>query len=238
MLTLAQEYGAPYNMPEPKSASFRASIKAQQYASGGVDNASKGWIVVLFLVFIMNIIVLVYFICHNGIVTDFSEPPTLFALAVNSPPSHVLAGSCGGGPRGKQYTVNWFVNQDGDHLFMEPKYGQDLDHEKHGHVHVHDNGHTYSHGNGHTHTHQSIPQNSPPLADTNNDPFEQPPPASPGRSSVFSGITERFKGRDHQSRPMSIARSPQSPTQSDMEGNTSRARKQYDKLASRRSVLF
>jgi hypothetical protein len=100
---------------------FNASIRAQQYASGGIeDAASRAWVIVLLLVFLMNILVLIYFIIHRGLVTDFSEPPNLFALAVNSPPSHVLAGSCGGGPEGKQYMVNWFVNHEGNHLFMEP----------------------------------------------------------------------------------------------------------------------
>jgi hypothetical protein len=99
---------------------FNASVKAQQYASGGVDSVSKGWMVVLLLVFLMNIFVLFYFLLHRGLVTDFSEPPNLFALAVNSPPSHLFAGSCGGGPEGKQYVVNWFVNTEGDHLYMEP----------------------------------------------------------------------------------------------------------------------
>jgi len=100
---------------------FDAYIRAQQYASGGIENAaSRAWVVVLVLVFLMNILVLIYFIIHRGLVTDFSEPPNLFALAVNSPPSHVLAGSCGGGPEGKQYLVNWFVNHEGNHLFMEP----------------------------------------------------------------------------------------------------------------------
>jgi hypothetical protein len=112
---------------------FNGSVKAQQYASGGVDNASKGWMLILFLVFLMNILVLVYFLFHKGLVTDFSEPPNLFALAVNSPPSHLFAGSCGGGPGGKQYVVNWFVNSEGDHLYMEP--GQKAAHE-HEHEHI------------------------------------------------------------------------------------------------------
>ncbi|KAF1962908.1 hypothetical protein CC80DRAFT_369861, partial [Byssothecium circinans] len=112
-----------YSIPllgEYQTQYFNASIKAQQYASGGVDNASKGWMIIILLVFLMNIFVLVYFLFHRGLVTDFSEPPNLFALAVNSPPSHLLAGSCGGGPEGKQYVVNWFVNHEGDHLYMEP----------------------------------------------------------------------------------------------------------------------
>lgn len=125
------------NLDEYQTQFFNASVKAQQYASGGVDNVSKGWIVILLLVFLMNIFVLIYFLFHKGLVTDFSEPPNLFALAVNSPPSHLFAGSCGGGPEGKQYVVNWFVNTEGDHLYMEPGQNPVHDHSHHAHPHVH-----------------------------------------------------------------------------------------------------
>lgn len=73
----------------------------------------------LFFVFVTNALVLAYFLFNEGLVTDFSEPQNLFSLAVNSPPSHLLAGSCGGGPQGDQYRVNWYVNQEKEHLFME-----------------------------------------------------------------------------------------------------------------------
>ena len=101
--------------------------------------------VILFLVFLMNIFVLIYFIFHRGLVTDFSEPPNLFALAVNSPPSQALAGSCGGGPEGKQYMVNWFVNHEGEHLYMEPgeKTALLAEHQ-HSHAHSHAHNHDQS----------------------------------------------------------------------------------------------
>lgn len=115
---------------------FNASLKAQQYASGGVDSASKGWIIVLGLVFVMNLFIFGYFMVHQGNVTDFQEPSNLFALAVNSPPSQALAGSCGGGPEGKHYMVDWFVNHEGSHLFMEPSEKTPmLSDSEHGHVH-------------------------------------------------------------------------------------------------------
>jgi hypothetical protein len=63
---------------------------------------------------------LVYFIVQPGLVTDFSQPPQLFALAINSPPARVLAGSCGTGPEGKQYKTGWVINHEGEHLFMQP----------------------------------------------------------------------------------------------------------------------
>ncbi|CAE7024807.1 hypothetical protein P3342_005479 [Pyrenophora teres f. teres] len=128
-------------LDEYQTQYFNASLKAQQYASGGMVGAAKAWIIILALVFFMNVFVLVYFIFHRGLVTDFTEPPNLFALAVNSPPSHVLAGSCGGGPEGKQYMVNWFVNHEGDHLYMEPGEKSHLlsgHGQSHTHVHPHD----------------------------------------------------------------------------------------------------
>src|SRR5690242_6502606 len=125
-------------LENPETQYFNATLIAQQYASGGVDNPSKAWMIILFLVFLMNIFVLFYFIFHRGLVTDFSEPPNLFALAVNSPPSQALAGSCGGGPEGKQYKVNWFVNHEGEHLYMEPGEKTPLlgvEHSEHDHDH-------------------------------------------------------------------------------------------------------
>ena len=63
---------------------------------------------------------LVYFIVQPGLVTDFSQPPQLFALAINSPPAKVLAGSCGAGPEGEQYKIGWIIDHEGEHLFMQP----------------------------------------------------------------------------------------------------------------------
>ena len=130
------------SLPVAETQYFKATLTAQQYASGGVDNPSKAWMVILILVFGMNVFVLVYFIFHRGLVTDFSEPPNLFALAVNSPPSQALAGSCGGGPEGKQYKVNWFVNHEGEHLYMEPGEKTPLlggaEHSEHDHAHDHE----------------------------------------------------------------------------------------------------
>jgi hypothetical protein len=98
--------------------SFNATIQAQEYASGGVQPYQQSFHVVLVAVFLLNLFVLVYLLVHKGLVTDFSEPPNLFSLAVNSPPSTLLAGSCGGGPHGRQYEVNWAIETEGEHLYM------------------------------------------------------------------------------------------------------------------------
>ncbi|KAI1270373.1 hypothetical protein F5Y18DRAFT_421866 [Xylariaceae sp. FL1019] len=57
----------------------------------------------------------------NGLVTDYTEPKNLFALAVNSPPSQALAGSCGHGPDAKEMIVPWHVGYaaGANHYFFE-----------------------------------------------------------------------------------------------------------------------
>ncbi|KAF2096816.1 hypothetical protein NA57DRAFT_78408 [Rhizodiscina lignyota] len=102
----------------PQYQYFNASIRAQQYASGGVFAYQKGFYIVLFVTFFTNVLVLIYFLVHNHLVTDFSEPPNLFTLAVNSPPSRLLAGSCGGGPKGHEYAVKWRIGEEGSHLHV------------------------------------------------------------------------------------------------------------------------
>jgi hypothetical protein len=110
-----------YTVPELSTGvyqNFNASVRAQEYASGGTADYQKGFYVVLFAVFALNLFMLIYFLVNKGLVTDFSEPPNLFSLAVNSPPSRLLAGSCGAGPVGEQFKVPWGIDTEGRHLFM------------------------------------------------------------------------------------------------------------------------
>ncbi|KAL1606710.1 hypothetical protein SLS60_004117 [Paraconiothyrium brasiliense] len=203
---------------------FNGSVKAQQYASGGVDDVSKAWMLILFLVFIMNILVLAYFLFHKGLVTDFSEPPNLFALAVNSPPSHLFAGSCGGGPGGKQYVVNWFVNSEGDHLYMEP--GQKA---AHGHVE-------------HAHPHMLAPPPPPP-------PVNMKPGAGGFFAAVVAGATNSFQrlrerglgfgAKEHPSRHQRLTPiSVHAPDRDvELEDAATKTQRDYHKLSKRTSVL-
>lgn len=219
-------------LENPQTQYFNATIVAQQYASGGVDNPSKAWMIVLLLVFLMNIFVLVYFLFHRGLVTDFSEPPNLFALAVNSPPSQALAGSCGGGPEGKQYMVNWFVNHEGEHLYMEPG-------EKTALLATEEYQHAHSHALGHDHDTSQQVQSAKGgffskittvLSDIRL-PFGSKMKA-PAKVSQPAG-TERL-------RPLSIVestRSGRSPSDYELEDGETRTQRQYAKLAKRRSVL-
>ena len=106
-------------LAEPQHQAFKATLQTQDYASGGAQPWQSVFYIVLSLVFAMNVFCLIYFIIRGGLVTDFIEPQNLFSLSINSPPSGHLAGSCGGGPEKDQFKVNWFINVDGDHVFIE-----------------------------------------------------------------------------------------------------------------------
>jgi len=106
-------------LAEAQHQAFNATLRTQDYASGGVQRWQSVFYVVLALVFVTNIFCLVYFIIRGGLVTDFIEPQNLFSLSINSPSSRHLAGSCGGGPEKDQLKVDWFINVDGDHVFIE-----------------------------------------------------------------------------------------------------------------------
>ncbi|KAI5927077.1 hypothetical protein F4810DRAFT_429307 [Camillea tinctor] len=56
-----------------------------------------------------------------GLVTDYTEPQNLFALAINSPPSRALGGSCGGGPDPHEMVVPWRLaySTGSNHYFFE-----------------------------------------------------------------------------------------------------------------------
>ncbi|KAJ4356262.1 uncharacterized protein N0V89_004293 [Didymosphaeria variabile] len=203
---------------------FNGSVKAQQYASGGVDNVSKAWMLILFLVFIMNIFVLAYFLFHKGLVTDFSEPPNLFALAVNSPPSHLFAGSCGGGPGGKQYVVNWFVNSEGDHLYMEP--GQKAAHE-----HIE-----------HAHPHMLAPPPPPPPVNMKPGTGGFFAGAVAGAATSFQKLRQRVLGsgaKKHHSRHQKLSPiSVHTPDRGvELEDAATKTQRDYHKLSKRTSVL-
>lgn len=112
---------APNNtLPDPgRPQFFNASISAQQYASGGSAGYQKAFHVVLIGVFALNVMALLYFFRHRTWYVDFSEPPNLFSLAVNSPPNEAFSGCCGTGPQGKDYGVTWTLEQDQGHLFVQ-----------------------------------------------------------------------------------------------------------------------
>jgi hypothetical protein len=100
---------------------FNATLRTQQYTSGHVSEWHKLFYVVLSLVFGINCFCLIYLVFRSGLVTDFTEPQNLFALAVNSPPSEQIRGSCGGGPVQRDLVVPWRVAYapSAEHYFFE-----------------------------------------------------------------------------------------------------------------------
>ncbi|KAH0541232.1 hypothetical protein FGG08_004288 [Glutinoglossum americanum] len=109
----------------PQLEPFNASIRTQQYASGPNTQAwhQAFFYVVLFLVFVTNVLCLVILAAWRGQVTDFVEPQNMFALAVNSPMSRGLEGSCGGGPEGEQLALGWRIRVVDEHVFLEEGSG-------------------------------------------------------------------------------------------------------------------
>ena len=98
--------------PGTQSRHF-ASLRYQDYASGGAQRWQGIFYIVLWTVFLMNAFYLVYLIWSfrgDGQVTDYTEPQNLFALAINSPPSNSLSGACGAGPEGDVLTKKWQVD--------------------------------------------------------------------------------------------------------------------------------
>ena len=112
-------------LSQPQYQAFNGTLRVQNYASGGTESWQQTFYVVLAMVFLINICTLVYFIFSGSLVTDFIEPQNLFALSLNSPPSAVLDGSCGGGPENEALDASWHIalDKDRDHLYIESREG-------------------------------------------------------------------------------------------------------------------
>ncbi|ETS82222.1 hypothetical protein PFICI_07224 [Pestalotiopsis fici W106-1] len=113
-------YGAQ-ELPNGVYEEFNATIKMQQYASAHTEDWQAIFYPVLGLVFVVNVVCLLYLLFVYGMVTDYTEPRNMFALAVNSPPSRQLDGSCGGGPEARELVVPWRVGyaESANHYFFE-----------------------------------------------------------------------------------------------------------------------
>lgn len=109
----------------PTRQSFSASVQAVGYASGGAEKWQGVFYVILVFAFVTSAICFVFLMLEvrGKQVTDFTEPPNLFALAMNSPCSARLQGACGGGPEGRQLKEKWFVGmeEEDEHYYMKAK---------------------------------------------------------------------------------------------------------------------
>ncbi|KAK7989565.1 TPR domain-containing protein [Apiospora arundinis] len=102
---------------------FPAQIQMQQYTSSYEKPWQGCFYLVLAIVFILNVCCLLYLLfAAKGMVTDMTEPQNAFALALNSPPSRQLYGSCGHGPEGRELDIPWrlaYANAANHYYFEE-----------------------------------------------------------------------------------------------------------------------
>lgn len=99
--------------------SMNATLLAKEYTSGdGRLPAANAFYAVLAATFLLDLFCSSYFVLQNGLITDFTEPFNLFALAINSPPSAMMAGSSSTGPNKKQIREKWFIDADGNDLIL------------------------------------------------------------------------------------------------------------------------
>lgn len=112
-------------LPAPVLRQFNATVQALKYQSGGTKPWQNVMYPVLGLTFLINCGCLFHFVrrffAGDGVlITDFTEPRNVFALAMNSPPSQSLAGACGAGPEKHQFLTRWNIKHDTrhDHYYL------------------------------------------------------------------------------------------------------------------------
>ncbi|KAH0366105.1 hypothetical protein KCU65_g5582, partial [Aureobasidium melanogenum] len=108
------------NILDPGQYQFmNATLLAKEYTSGdGRLPATNAFYAVLAATFLLDLFCLGYFVLQNGLITDFTEPFNLFALAINSPPSAMMAGSSSTGPSKDQIREKWFIEAEGEDLIL------------------------------------------------------------------------------------------------------------------------
>ena len=104
--------GANNIVTPPQRQYFNATLRTQDYSSGGTQNWQGLFYVVLVTVFVLNVGCLIWFFIRSNFITDFTEPENLFSISLNSPPSQRLEGACGGGPEKEQIATKWTIRMD------------------------------------------------------------------------------------------------------------------------------
>lgn len=99
-------------LKDPRYQPFNATIRTSTYQSGGTQHWQGLFYIILLLVFLINLCCFSYLVMSGGLVTDFIEPQNLFCLSLNSPPSEVLEGTCGGGPEKEHFSSKWNIKLD------------------------------------------------------------------------------------------------------------------------------
>lgn len=92
---------------DPQYQAFNATLNFRDYASGGTQPWQNLFYIVLFVIFVTNVVCLAYLALCRGLVTDFIEPQNLFILSLNSSASK----SVGGSPEKEQLGTSWIIKQ-------------------------------------------------------------------------------------------------------------------------------
>ncbi|PWY83353.1 hypothetical protein BO70DRAFT_290754 [Aspergillus heteromorphus CBS 117.55] len=104
---------------------FNATLQSAGYASGRVTDWQQVFYVILAVVFVTNVVCLAFILLQlrGHLVTDFTEPPNLFALAVSSPDTSRLAGMAGEAPSGPRLRERWHVGvrEESGHFFIRTR---------------------------------------------------------------------------------------------------------------------
>ena len=112
-----------FTLTDPQYQAFNATLRTQEYQSGGNKRWHGIFYVVLAVVFINNVFLLVLLSISGTHITDLNEPQKKFTLYLNSPPSAVLDGSCGGSLEKEQLSASWRIMHDKErqHLYFDSK---------------------------------------------------------------------------------------------------------------------
>lgn len=122
-------------LDNPQYQAFNATLRLQDYASGGTQQWQNMFYIVLLVVFVTNVVCLAYLCLCRGLVTDFIEPQNLFSISLNSPPSKSLEGSFGGGPGKGQLETNWVIKRrEQDQFYIQEGETQPVRKKKQGPV--------------------------------------------------------------------------------------------------------
>ncbi|PYH91657.1 hypothetical protein BO71DRAFT_385229 [Aspergillus ellipticus CBS 707.79] len=109
----------------PVAQYFNATLQSAGYASGRTTDWQQIFYVILAIVFVTNIVCLASILLQlrGHLVTDFTEPPNLFALAVGSPDTSRLAGMPGTGVSGPRLRERWHVGvrEESGHYFIRTR---------------------------------------------------------------------------------------------------------------------
>ncbi|RAK94906.1 uncharacterized protein BO80DRAFT_420118 [Aspergillus ibericus CBS 121593] len=115
----------PSSLATPAVQYFNATIQSAGYASGRTSDWQQVFYVILAVVFLTSVLCLGFMVLQvrGQLVTDFTEPPNLFALAVNSPGGGVWTGEREGRAPGPKLRERWYVGvrEESGHYFIRTR---------------------------------------------------------------------------------------------------------------------